>query len=1065
MSNPPFELPEENRLELPATWRPSKPKRTAPEPPDPEALGRIRGWIEQRRGGIEGALAESHNEQYAGHIRAYLEGQADPLGAGATVAILKDHCESHEPGNIAVDAWWTEHGLTFAAAAVTELVSFYAGRARSHQIGRPYTYLSESKLYRRGVEHLRFESLRAEAPVVRMRNLIEHFDEDEYAAVREAIDAHRYEPIQRLVAVVLAPREADWVLDACAVYPPYRDATDGGLWSAITQPRQLAALPSAALTSYHFVVRLLGQLMENLGGDSLPALVATLDQEAGLKAQERQATLSAIAMLPTDEAMDYLLDHLDQTFVFASACEAVRRFPRRALRRIGVRSESAEGGTSMELAGLVAALEPEVKEAALKTLEESEREAIDGLFDSNARVPEARPDDLPRLLIEPPWSDGRPKPKLKTVKGLQAPAEVALAWEPGEREQWADIDVLRYRGLHHVNNAKRALAGPDEPPIAEVIASARSDRDVRSALLPVIGLETARLMAEWYSQLKTVRPLAASWFDRHRQKAAELLIPDAVGKQGKARTHAATALLYLSDRHGEKAVLEAAETYGPTAAQAIRQLLDVDPLEPIGVKVPAIGEWVNPMLLPQVLLKGRERAVPDASIRHLVTVLAIVTPDYDYRGLGVVAELCDRDSLTEFSHALFRRWLSTGAPTEDSWVLTQLAHFSDDETIRMLVPLIRAWPGENQHQRAVVGLTVLRAIGTEQALQAINQIAQRVKFKGLQYQAEEMVEEIAAELGLSADQLADRLVPDFGLADESTLVLDYGPRQFQVGFDEQLKPFVTDQDGKVRKALPKPGKSDDAEIAEASRKRFSSLKKELRAVAADQVRRLEQAMIDGRTWSRGEFTELLVEHPLVGHLTTRLVWMAGVGDDWRTFRVDEGRTFADIADEQISVPESARIRLAHPYFLERQNEGWGAILSDYEILQPFKQLSRPVLAMTEKELASGRLHRFEGHSAETGRFLGLTKSGWDRSTPMDAGGEAGLYYALPEGGYLNLELDPGITVGNTEMDDKHEIRAVYFSPRPIKWSLEEDLAAAPENLDPVLASELVWTLENLTGTD
>ena len=52
-----------------------------------------------------------------------------------------------------------------------------------------------------------------------------------------------------------------------------------------------------------------------------------------------------------------------------------------------------------------------------------------------------------------------------------------------------------------------------------------------------------------------------------------------------------------------------------------------------------------------------------------------------------------------------------------------------------LAPLIRAWPGEGQHARAVLGLECLRAIGSETALMQIHGIAQRVPFKGLKAKA------------------------------------------------------------------------------------------------------------------------------------------------------------------------------------------------------------------------------------------------------------------------------------------------------------------------------------------
>ncbi len=56
-------------------------------------------------------------------------------------------------------------------------------------------------------------------------------------------------------------------------------------------------------------------------------------------------------------------------------------------------------------------------------------------------------------------------------------------------------------------------------------------------------------------------------------------------------------------------------------------------------------------------------------------------------------------------------------------------------------------------------------------------------------------------------ELEDRLAPDLGLDDNGSLLLDFGPRQFTVSFDETLKPFVRDASGSRLKDLPKPNKA------------------------------------------------------------------------------------------------------------------------------------------------------------------------------------------------------------------------------------------------------------------
>jgi hypothetical protein len=611
----------------------------------------------------------------------------------------------------------------------------------------------------------------------------------------------------------------------------------------------------------------------------------------------------------------------------------------------------------------------------------------------------------------------------------------------------------------------RVLARYGERVIDRALASAAKDATFLRLPGPILSLAAARLAAERLDRLKSARVPAAKWFARHGLSTVPYLVPDALGADKKRRQYAETALLHLALRLGAEAVAAQAESFGPEAAAAIADLLAGDPLEPRGVKVAKPGPWASPALLPQVLVKGGEQALPAESVRHLLTVLALATPEYPYPGLDVVAESCDRASLARFGRALFQLWVSVGAPSKDSWALTQLGHFAEDETVWMLAPQIREWPGQSQHKRAVTGLGVLGAIGSEEALRAIQVIADRVKFKALKEEAGRQIEHIAAGLGLSRDQLADRLVPDFGLGEAAALVLDYGPRKFTVAFDEALKPFVTDEDGKPRKALPKPGAKDDPELAVAAYQRFSALKKELRAVAVDQIARLESAMTAGRAWTLEEFRRFFVEHALTRHLARRLVWLAESGGERSGFRIAEDGTFSDVEEDTVDLPADAVVRVAHPVHLGDRVDAWAEILADYEILQPFDQLARPVLAFAPGELETGRLTRFEGVTVDVGRVLGMTKRGWHRAAPEDGGVEPGIYFPLPGGGYVTVTLDPGVWAGAVGETPEQTVQGVYLTDtRQYWWSgRDEENRKYPKEIDEVAAAEVLGSLSRLTG--
>jgi len=364
-----------------------------------------------------------------------------------------------------------------------------------------------------------------------------------------------------------------------------------------------------------------------------------------------------------------------------------------------------------------------------------------------------------------------------------------------------------------------------------------------------------------------------------------------------------------------------------------------------------------------------------------------------------------------------------------SWVLDALGLFGADETARCLAPLVQVWPGESAHQRAVKGLDVLLAIGTDVALMQLHSISQKVKFKGIKDQAQARIDALADQLGLTPAQLADRLVPDLGLGADGTMVLDFGDKTFTVGFDEQLRPTIADEQGKPRKSLPKTTTEPGASAV----KTFAALKKDVRAIANLQLRRLEEAMVTQRGWTVKDFTTYLVEHPLVWHLTRRLVWRCDNG----FFRVAEDKTFAGV-DDEVFAP-AGTVTVAHRLDLGDQATTWASLLADYEIAQPFPQVGRDTY--TADQVAA-----LDGVTVPTGKVLGLESRGWRRGSAEDHGWQTTIDRPVLDGTVWRLGLDPGIVVDMPMMNPEQTIRPSGLA-----------------SLDPITCSEILRDLHGLHG--
>ena len=359
----------------------------------------------------------------------------------------------------------------------------------------------------------------------------------------------------------------------------------------------------------------------------------------------------------------------------------------------------------------------------------------------------------------------------------------------------------------------------------------------------------------------------------------------------------------------------------------------------------------------------------------------------------------DPEAAEEFAWELFERWMFEGGPPKEKWRMLALGRLGRDGSAMRLAPLIRAWPGESQHKRAVLGLDVLRAIGTDTALMQLNGIAQKLKYKALQERARMAIEEIAEELGLTREELEDRIVPDCGLDADGSRTFDYGPRTFAFVLGSDMKPKVRDEAGQVRASPPKPGVRDTTGAAAVAE--WKLVRKQVGEVAKLQAARLEQAMIARRRWAPEDFEAYVVGHPLMRLLARRLLWTSGNV----TFRVTEEGDYADSRDEPVAVLEP--VRLAHPLELgEAERAAWGELVGDYELVPPFPQLGRPLY-----DVSVGP-ERFVGRQVESMRLMsGLERAGWARGEVEDGGVYRSheLEYA---GGRLTVEYGEGIIIGD-----------------------------------------------------
>jgi hypothetical protein len=95
--------------------------------------------------------------------------------------------------------------------------------------------------------------------------------------------------------------------------------------------------------------------------------------------------------------------------------------------------------------------------------------------------------------------------------------------------------------------------------------------------------------------------------------------------------------------------------------------------------------------------------------------------------------------------------------------------------------------------------------------------------------------------------------------------------------------------------------------------------------------------------------------------------------------------------------------------------------------------------------------------------LGLTRHGWQRAVPQDAGVEPWISLPVPGDRTVVVSLNPGIAVGAIDALPEQRIETVWLHrDREVSWWRSGDTAPFG-GLDAVTASELLAHLTELTS--
>jgi hypothetical protein len=253
----------------------------------------------------------------------------------------------------------------------------------------------------------------------------------------------------------------------------------------------------------------------------------------------------------------------------------------------------------------------------------------------------------------------------------------------------------------------------------------------------------------------------------------------------------------------------------------------------------------------------------------------------------------------------------------------------------------------------------------------------RVKFGTAQKGIEKALNATAERLGYPRDEVEEMGVPAYGMEEVGHLRAQAGDFKAELAVTgtastelRWIKP-----DGKVQKSIPQAVKSDyPGELKE-----LKTAAKDIQKMLPAQGERIDRLFLERKAWSVAKWRDRYLDHPLMGTLARRLIWVLQDGDVSRAVMYCDGVLMDERGSTVDVTSADATVSLWHPIGQSTDDVlAWRDFLEKHEIVQPLKQAHREVYLLTDAERQTSTYsNRFAAHVLKQHQFHALcARRGW-----------------------------------------------------------------------------------------
>jgi hypothetical protein len=280
-----------------------------------------------------------------------------------------------------------------------------------------------------------------------------------------------------------------------------------------------------------------------------------------------------------------------------------------------------------------------------------------------------------------------------------------------------------------------------------------------------------------------------------------------------------------------------------------------------------------------------------------------------------------------------------------------------------------------------VGFACVQALGSMECSEAISQLARlraKIKYSVAQRLIAKCLQQSAERSGLTVDELEDLAIPSYPLDLEGKAEMTVGEVQATIRLSPEghFGVIWKNAKGETMKSLPSRVRKVVAKEAKA----VSGFAQEMEQIYSAQRYRLESSFVGLRTMTLVHWRRHFIDHPLLGQLGRRLIWLFSNEGGWEQSGLYCDGQIRDSRGEVLDLSPATKVRLWHPLSSEASElRQWRERIFAVGVRQPFRQAFREFYQATDEERQTKMYsNRFAGIVMRQHQFSSLCRArGWN----------------------------------------------------------------------------------------